>query len=92
MVVYTRELHANGCLLLEYKYHDDLDSDVPSLLPPQSTQDTVRRLGLEAPRRYAGSYTQAFTILSKDTYAQGILESTAISTKCERRGELQQTR
>ena len=92
MVVNTRELHANGCLLLEYKYHDNSDSDVSSLFPPQSTQDTVCRLGLEAPRRYAGSYTQAFTILSKETDAQGILKSTAISTKCERRGELQQTR
>ena len=92
MVVYTRELHANGCLLLEYKYHDDTGSDRSSLLLPQSTQDTVYRLGLEAPRRYARLYTQAITILSKETYAQGIRESTAISTKCERRGELQQTR
>ena len=89
MVVYTRKRHANGCLLLDYKYHDDSDSDVSSLLPPQSTQGTVRRLGLEVPRRYAGSYTQAFIILLKEIYAQGILKCTAISTKCERRGELQ---
>ena len=89
MVVYTRELHANGWLQLGYKYHDDSDSDMSSLLPPQFTQDTVHRLGLGAPHKYAGSSTQGFTILSEETYAHEIVEPTTISTKCECRGELQ---
>ena len=73
MVIYKHGLDANGWLQLGYKYHDDSDPDMSSLLPPQFTQDTVHRLGLGAPQKYAGSSTQGFTILSEETDAEEIV-------------------